>query len=171
MHVYKGLVEPTSSTFIFTIVNTIVLFLILKKILFKPVKEFMEARQKGIEDSISEAEKLNLEAKQLKEEYQSKLDNIKEEGREIVKAARMRADEQSKEIIKEAQNKSSRMIERAEEEIEREQIKAMNQLKDKVGSLALITAEKILEAKLDEKEHDKMVQKFVKEVGEAKWQN
>lgn len=171
MKFYLGLVEPTSSTFIFTIINTIILFLALRKILFKPVREFMDARQKSIEDSISEAEQLNLEAKQLKEEYRTKLDNIKEEGREIVKAARVRADEQSKEIIKEAQDKSSRMIERAEEEIDREQIKAMNELKDKVTALSLLTAERILETKLDKKEHDKMVQKFVREVGEAEWQN
>lgn len=171
MHAYTGLVEPTSSTFIFTVLNTIVLFLVLRKILFKPVKEFMQTRQQGIEDSINEAERMNLEAEKLKEEYQAKLDNIKEEGREIVKVARMKADEQSKEIIKEAQDKSSRMMDRAGEEIERENVKAMNELKDKVTSLALLTAEKILETKLDEKEHDQMVKKFVNEVGEAEWQN
>lgn len=169
--VHKGLVAVTSSTFLFTIFNTIVLFLVLRRILFKPVKEFMDARQKGIEDSINEAEALNLEGKKLIEEYQAKLDNIKEEGREIIKVARNKAEDQAKQIIKEAEEKSTRMIEHAEEEIARENVKAMNELKDQVTFLALQTAEKILETKLDEKEHDEMIKKFVEEVGDAQWQN
>ncbi|MCK5762692.1 MAG: hypothetical protein KAH05_01100, partial [Clostridiales bacterium] len=54
-----GLVEP-SWTFVFQIANTIILFLILKKLLFKPVTEFMKNRQEGIENSLKEAESKNL---------------------------------------------------------------------------------------------------------------
>lgn len=170
MTLYTGLVEFNWS-FVFQIINTIVLFLILKKILFKPVREYMLARQKGIEDSINEADSINEEARAFKQKYEKKLEDIKEEGREIIKDARQRADEQAKEIIREANDKASRMIKHAEEEIERENVKAMNELKDEVASLAFITAEKILKQKLDKKDHEQMVKNFIEEVGETEWQN
>lgn len=170
MTVHTGLVE-FGWTFIFQIVNTIVIFLILKKILFKPVREFMLARQKGIEDSIKEADSIHAQAETLKIEYEQKLENIKEEGREIIKDARVKADEHSKDIIKQAQDKAAAMIKHAEEEVVRENVKAMNQLKDQIAALALVAAEKILEKEIDENQYDAMIKKFVEEVGEAEWQN
>ncbi len=170
MAVYTGLVE-FGWTFIFQIINTIIIFLVLKKILFKPVREFMISRQKGIEDTIDEADTIHNDAMALKAEYEGKLEQIKEEGREIIKDARLKADEQGREIVKEAQDKASSMIKHAENEIERENIKAMNELKDEITSLAFMTAEKILRKKLDEKEHDELMRKFVEEVGETEWQS
>lgn len=158
-------------TFVFQIVNTIILFIILRKLLFKPVRNMMLARQQSIEDTIKEADEINKQAETLKAEYETKLEIIKEEGREIIKAARLKADEQSKEIINEAHDKASKMIKHAESEIERENVKAMNQLKDEITSLAFITVEKVLKKKLDEKDHNELIQKFVEEVGEAEWQS
>lgn len=171
MTVYSGLVDPLSSTFIFVIINTIILFVVLRKVLFKPVREFMQERSKGIEDSIKEAEMLNKEALQLKEEYAVKLKEIQEEGREIIKTARGKADEQAKEILNDAYDKTSKMIKHAEEEIARENAKAMNEMKDEIASIAIMTAEKILQEKIDQKENQKIVEKFLKEIGEVQWQS
>ncbi|NLK72875.1 MAG: F0F1 ATP synthase subunit B [Clostridiales bacterium] len=158
-------------TFVFQILNTIILFLILRKLLFKPVKEMMLARQQRIQDTVDEADEINKQAQAFKKEYEIKLENIKEEGREIIKAARLKADEQYKEIINEAHERASMMIKHAEAEIERENIKAMNELKNEITSLAFITVEKVLKKKLDEKDHNELIQKFLEEVGEAEWQS
>ena len=53
-----GLVEP-SWTFVFQIANTLILFLVLKKLLFKPVTEMMNNRQDGIRNSLKDAENKN----------------------------------------------------------------------------------------------------------------
>ncbi len=170
MAVYTGLVN-FGWTFFFQIANTIIIFLVLKKILFKPVREFMTARQKGIEDTINEADSIHNNAMALKAEYETKLSQVKEEGREIIKDARHKADEQAREIIKESQEKASMMINHAENEIKRENVKAMNELKDEITSLAFMTAEKILKKKLSEKDHNELIKEFVEEVGETEWQS
>ncbi len=157
--------------FVFQIINTIIIFLVLKKFLFKPVTEFMENRRKTIEDSIKVAENKNREVDGLKAEYQSKLDSIKEERNEMIKEASKRADQRGEEIIKKAELEAKKIIDKANLDIERERQKALNELKDQMSELVIMAASKIVEKELDKNQHDAMIKEFIKEVGEAKWQN
>jgi len=165
-----GLVEP-SWTFVFQIINTFILFLILKKFLFKPVTEFMENREKEIVDSIKEAEEKNKEAESLKTEYLTKLKGAEEEGRQIVRDAAKRAEERANEILKAAEKEANLYKERATVEINREKEKAINTLKDDIASLAMLAATKVIEKNLDEESHKNLVKNFIDEVGETRWQS
>jgi F-type H+-transporting ATPase subunit b len=165
-----GLVE-LSWTFFFQIINTFILFLILKNLLFKPVTEFMSNRQKGIEESLNEAQKKNQEAENLKEEYLTKLSGAEEEGRQIVKDAAKRAEERANEILKAAEKEAEQIKERASLDIERERKKAINSLKDEIASISMMAASKLIEKDLDESGHKTLVKKFIDEVGETRWQN
>lgn len=165
-----GLVQPGWS-FWFQIVNTIILFLILKKLLFKPVSEFMEKRRNEIAGSIKEAEMKNEEAEKYKSEYMNKIEASQEEGRQIVKEAAKRAEDRASEIIKAAEKEAKEIKERANVEIEREREKAINALKDEIASIAMLAASKVIEEDLNEKKHNTLVRKFIDEVGETRWQN
>ncbi|SHJ65661.1 F0F1 ATP synthase subunit B [Paramaledivibacter caminithermalis] len=165
-----GLVELNWS-FVFQIVNTIILFFILKKLLFKPVSEFMEKRRAEIEGSINEAQAKNEEAEKYKAEYIKKLEASEEEGRQIVKEAAKRAEERANEIIKAAHKEAEEIKQRANLEIERERKKAINALKDDIASIAMLAASKVIEEGIDENKHNTLVRKFIDEVGEARWQN
>jgi F-type H+-transporting ATPase subunit b len=103
-----GLVE-FSWTFVFQIVNTLILYLVLKKFLFVPVTEFIQGRQDEIQSSYDDAEKTNEEAKNLKSEYENKLDKVEEEKQEILIAAKKKADEQGSEIIKESKEQAAKL--------------------------------------------------------------
>ncbi len=170
MTVYTGLVE-FGWTFVFQVVNFLVIFLLLKKFLFKPVRKAMMDRQQGIEDTINEADQIKNDALAFKAEYEEKLENIKSEGREILKTTRAKADDNAREIVNDAQDRAASIIKHGEEEIARENIKAMNELKDQVASIAILAAEKVLEKQIDETQHDEMIKKFVEEVGEKEWQS
>lgn len=165
-----GLVE-LNWTFLFQIINTLILYYILKRILFKPVTGFMESRKSSIADSLKEAETKEKEAEELKAEYQSKLDKAQDEAREIIREATKRADERSNEIIKEAQDEAARIMDRAEAEIEREQKKAINLLKDEMATLAVMAAGKMINKNLDGESHNKLIKEFIDEVGEEAWKN
>ncbi|WZL73614.1 F0F1 ATP synthase subunit B [Clostridiaceae bacterium 35-E11] len=165
-----GLVE-ISWTLVFQIINTVILFWFLKKLLFKPVTEFMEARQNGISTSIKEAEHKNQEADNRKHEYEAKLEKVQEEGRQILKEASKKAESKADEIIKEAQLEAEKLLNRAEAEIKRQNEKAMNELKDQIASLAVMAAGKVIEKSLDEENHNQLIKEFIDEVGDAKWHN
>lgn len=165
-----GLVDP-SATFWFQLINTFILFLILKKLLFKPVSEFMEKRKSEIAESIERAEARNEEAEKYKSEYISKIEASQEEGRQIVRDAAKRAEERASEIVKAAEKEAKEIKERANLEIEREREKAINSLKDEIASIAMLAASKVIEEDLNEKKHNTLVRKFIDEVGETRWQN
>ncbi|SNS50137.1 ATP synthase F0 subcomplex B subunit [Anaerovirgula multivorans] len=166
----QGLVE-FGWTFVFQIVNTIIIFLVLKRFLFKPATEFMENRTKGIENALEEADMKNKEAEDLKGQYQEKLANIKEERNEIIREATKRAEERSNEIIKAAEVEAQKIKEKGQQEVERERHKAVNELKDQISTLAIMAASKVVQEELNQQTHEKMIEEFIKEVGEAQWQN
>lgn len=156
---------------ILQLLNTIIIFLVLKKLLFKPVTEFMEKRRKGIESSILNAEAKNKEAEALMSEYDRKLNDIKQERNEIIKDASKRAEERGDEIVKKAETEAKKIIEKANLDIQREKQKALNELKEQMSELVIMAAAKIIDKEIDSQKHDEMIKQFIDEVGEAKWQN
>lgn len=170
MTVYDGLVT-FNWNLLFQIVNTILLFLLLKKFLFKPVKGMLDKRRNHIVSEISEAENQRKAAEELKLEYENKIKEIKLEAEAIMKDARERAETRSNEIIQEARDKTEEMIAKAQAEIERQNKNAYNALKDDVASMAIMAAEKIIGEKMDDKLNNKLIAQFIEEAGDVKWQN
>jgi len=166
----QGLVQ-IGWTLGFQILNTVVIFFVLRRILFNPVTNFMENRTKGIENAINEAESKNKQADELRDEYQGKLDNIKDERNQIIKEATKRAEERGDEIIKAAQAEAKNIIDRANLEIEREKQKAINQLKDDISAISIMAATKVIEKELNEEAHMAMIKQFIEEVGDEQWLN
>jgi len=158
-------------TFGFQLVNTLIIFLLLKKFLYKPVRSFMDNRAKGIEDAMNEAVNKGKEAEAILAEYQKKLDNIKEERNEIIRDASKRAEQRGDEIVKKAQEEAQKIVEKANNDIVRERQKAMNEMKDQMAALVIMAASKVIEKELNVDVHQRMIKEFIDEVGEATWQN
>ncbi len=165
-----GLVEP-DATFFIMLINVGILYFILKKFLFVPVTNFMEKRKKGIEDSINEAERKVKEAEEYKSTYLEKLKKVDEESKEIVDKAISNANFKADNIIKEAKSEVSALKNKAEKDIELERQKALNEVKNEISSIAILAATKVLESEVDEKKNGELVDKFIEEVGDLKWQN
>ncbi|MCT4585572.1 MAG: F0F1 ATP synthase subunit B [Peptostreptococcaceae bacterium] len=167
----ESLVQSNLVTFGLQILNTIVLFAFMKKLLFKPVTEYMQKRQKGIEDQLNKADVAVKEAEDYKREYLKKIEESKEEGQQIINEARKKGEVKSLEIIEEAKNEASKILKKANKEIELEVSKARNDLKDEVSQIALMAASKVIDKSLDNAEHERLIDDFIQEVGEVKWQN
>ncbi len=156
---------------VFQLLNTLIMFLLLKKFLFKPTTEFLNKRTQKIKGDIEEAENMKEEVNTLKADYEGKLANIKEEGNEIINQATKAANERKAEIIKEAQKEAERVIARANAEIERNKNKALDDFKKQVVDMTLVTASKFVESELDKSNHEKLLNQFIAEMRDSKWQN
>jgi len=165
-----GLVEP-GWTFVFQIANTLILFLLLKKFLFKPVTEFMANREAEVAGEYESISAKQMEADNIKEEYKEKLAKSLAEGREIVKVATTKAETKASGIVKEAHAEVVELKHKAQRDIEREQVKAINALKDDIADMAMLTAAKVIEKDIDASSHKALIDKFINEVGDTKWQN
>ena len=155
-------------TMLFAWANLLILYLILKKIAFVPLKNMIDSRQKEIDDMYGDAEKSRADAEALKADYEERMGNAKEESEEIVKAAIRRAQLREEEIIKAAEAEADRIMERAEAEIELERRRAVNDVKDEVSEIAISIAEAVIERDIKESEHRELIDSFIEKMGDEK---
>ena len=152
-------------TMLFAWANLLILYLILKKIAFVPLKTMIDSRQKEIDDMYGDAEKSRADAEALKADYEERMGNAKEESEEIVKAAIRRAQLREEEILREADKKAERVLERAEEQVELEKKRMVNEVKDEVSKMAIDIASAVIERDVSETEHKDLIDSFIDKMG------
>lgn len=152
-------------TIIFAWCNLLILYLFLRKLLFNPIKNMIDSRQKEIDDMYSDAEGSRAEAAQLKEQYDRRLAAADAESDKILRSAQRRAELKEEEIIRDAKVEAGRIIERAEEMVELEKRQAINEVKDEVSKMAIGIASAVIERDVSEDEHKEMIDEFIKSIG------
>ena len=149
------------------LINLLLLFLLLKHFLFKPVQNILNARQAEIDKSYADAETAQTRAEELRDEYEKRISDAKAEAADIAKAASRKAQAHYDEVVGTAKADAARLREKAEAQIEQEKKKAMNELKDEISGIAVDIASKVVEREIDEKDHEELISEFIKSVGEA----
>lgn len=152
-------------TILFAWCNLLILYLFLKKLLFVPIKNMIDKRQKEIDDMYADAEASKTDAEEMRRDYEERISHAEEETEEILRTAQRRALLKEEEILREADEKAARTLERAEEQIELEKARALNEVKDEVASLAINIATAVIERDVSEKEHKELIDGFIDELG------
>lgn len=165
---FEGFVGVNFYTMILAWLNILILYLVLRKILFNPIKNMIDSRQKEIDDLYSDAESSRESAEAMKAEYEEKLSRAEEEGEEIRRAAQRRATLREEEILREAEDTARLTLRRAEEQIELEKARALAEVKDEVSSLAVEIATAVIGRDVDGAEHATLIDDFISTVGEDK---
>lgn len=147
--------------------NLIILYAVLRKLLFKRVTEFMENRTKSIKDSIESAEKARAEAGELKLQYENQLNTARDKGEKIIEEARIKAEKESDRIIAAARQQSESILAKAMEEVEQERLQMLKEIRSQVAGLALAAASKVIEANMDTEANRALVDRFIDEAGAA----
>lgn len=155
-------------TLIFTWLNLLILFLIVKKLFFKPMQKMLSEREKEISSSYERADAREKEAEDLKASYEEKISHAEGEAEKIVSNAVAGAEARSGAIVKEAEEKASAMIERAQKSIEAQRETAFSELKEDVSSMAVEIAKKIIERDIDEKDHERLINEALEGLGGKK---
>ncbi|MBL6466095.1 MAG: F0F1 ATP synthase subunit B [Peptostreptococcus stomatis] len=164
---FKPLVGLTYELF-FTLANVLILFLILRKILFKKIIDVMDARDADIKNNIEAGQKAKEEGMKFKSEYETKIQDARDESQMIVDFARKRAEEKSDTIISEARKEAEYIKQKANNEIAKEKEQAFNNIKSEISEIAVLAASKVIEKDIDKAKHEDLIENFIKEVGEAK---
>ena len=103
--------------------------------------------------------------------YTARIANVEEEGREIIKEAKQRAEAQAADIISEANEKASQIVAAAQRQIELDKQKAMDEMKQQVAALAMMAAEKIVERDIAQIGQEQIVDEIIEQAGSGQWQN
>ena len=163
---FEAFVGVNFWTALFTLLNTLTIFFVAKKFLFKPVMKIIQDRQQEIEDMYEQAGQSKEEAAQLCAKYEKQLSEAVQTGDRLVKEATDRGQRREEEIIRQANAEANAIREKAAADIDREKKKALNDAKDEISSLAMEIAGKVVGATLDEDRQKQLVDKFLEELGE-----
>ena len=167
MQLYQALITLDGWTFLAQICNLMIQLVIFKKLLLNPVKKVIAERKAKADSQIADAEKLRTEAEAMKAEYEQNLQNARTEANQIVAAAQKTAAARSEELLGEARAQAAALKQKAEADIAQERKKAVNELKDETGGMAMEIASKVVEREIKEADHQDLIDEFIKNVGEA----
>lgn len=156
---------------IFAVANFLILVLILGKFLYKPFLGILEKRKQTIEDAFTNAEATNRKADEKYEAYTKKLARAEAESREIIKNARLKADDHANMIVEEAKAEAARIKLQAEKEAVREKEKALREVREQIGQLAILAAEQILEKEVATEGQEEIIDRVLEKAGTSQWQN
>lgn len=149
------------------IIGFLIALWILKAFAWKPLLKMLDDRRNKIAGDIDDAEKIKIEADDLLEAYKGKLRDIDNEARVKIQEAISEGTRIASEIREQARDESRQVLAKSREELSRDVAKARVQLRDDIISMALGAAEKVISAKLDEEEHKRILEDFLKEVDRA----
>ena len=167
MQLYQALITLDGWTFVAQICNLMIQLVIFKKLLLNPVKKVIAERKAKADSQIADAQKLRTEAEEMKAAYEQNLQNARAEANQIVASAQKTAAARTEEMLGEARAQAAALKQKAEADIAQERKKAVNEVKDEIGGMAMEIASKVVEREIREQDHQDLIDEFIKNVGEA----
>ncbi|HLR67723.1 F0F1 ATP synthase subunit B [Virgibacillus alimentarius] len=146
----------------------LVLLLLVRKFAWGPVMNMMKKREDYVVSEIEAAEKSRKEAEVASKEAQERLKQTKQEAQKIIEDAKSSGVRQEEEIIIAARQEADRIKEAAQADIQNEKEKALQALQDKVASLSVLIASKVIEKEISAQDQENLINEYIKEVGEER---
>lgn len=153
---------------VISLANLLLIFLILKKFLWKPIQKVMKQRQEMVDKQFSDAAEAEAKANEDKAQWAEKLATADEEAAARIAAADETARRHGERVIAEAKDKAQGIIRQAEAEAELERQKATASIRDEIADVSAELAQKLLEREISADDHRAMIASFLDEVGDAK---
>jgi len=158
------LIQVTPGLMIWTIVCFLVVLVVLKKYAFGPIQQMIDSRRERIEQAIVEADNAREEARHLLEEHRKLIGQAKAESEEILAEARRVADAQRERVREETEEDRQRRLEETRRQIEQATVQALGQIRDEVGKLSLLAAEKILRKNISGADQGRLIDEALAEI-------
>ncbi|HBG00715.1 MAG TPA: ATP synthase F0 subunit B [Firmicutes bacterium] len=145
------------NVFLAQTVNFILLVILLYRLLYKPVRTFIDNRTAEIEGQIQLAEENQAASLALRQELEEQTRDSRRQARQYLDDAAKRAETLQAEMLQEAKEEAAAIIRRAQEVTELDREKAWAELKEQVGELSLLLASKVITQSLDQAQHQALI--------------
>lgn len=150
---------------VFTVINLLVLYLLLKKFLFGPVEAIMAKRKAMIEENLESARAAQAEADEMKRQYAERLETADETSKEIISKAKADACVEYDKMMAAADKKAEKVVENARRNMENEREKMMSDMQPEIAALALSAAAKVIEDCTSEAQNMALYDEFLAKEG------
>lgn len=160
----ENLLNVSPGLIIWTLLNFLIFLGIIGKFGFKPLLASLKARQEGITNAISEADRINAEARMLMKENQDKMTSAQQEMMNLIKEGKHQADALIQAAHEEAERVKRVKMTEALREIEREKEAALQSLRAETASLVVQATAKVLGSTMNAESHRALIESYIDEV-------
>jgi len=157
----QGSLFPNPLTMLIQLLATFIIFLAVKKFLWKPVREIIAKRADAMQESLDGAFKKNEEAESNLKEAKEELSKAKDTSKEIIESARTEANNLKTEILNSANKQAQAKLDEADSRITAAKKEMQNELHDEIVSVAMAAVEKLLDKKASSDDDKKAIDEFV----------
>ena len=155
---------PNVLTVVTQLCATLVMFLLLKKFAWEPVKKIMATRSAYEQERLEEAERLKQENLELRAQMDKQLADASRKAQETIQNAQLEGQRMKDNLVSEGRERSKQLLDEAEHSIELERNKMLDEVHEEIVDVALSATEKMLSEKLDEESDRRVIDSFIKEV-------
>ena len=155
-------IEP--GLIIWTIVTFVVLLVVLRAVAWKPLLTMLDEREGRIQEALSQADKARQDAEAAAAENREAISKAQAEAQAVVAQSREAAEQVAQNLQRRSQAEAAQMLEQARRTIGQEKERAILELRNQVGELAILAAGKILEENLDDARSRKIVDQFIDDI-------
>lgn len=152
--------------FVFTLVNLIIFFILIRVFLFKPIQKVIDKRNEMINEQLKNADNAQKEAQELREQYEAQLSDVEQEKNKILVEARGSAKTEYENIVSRAEADAEKIKAKAKKASDAECEKARLAVKEEIAALAMETVEKVIGDSISAKTDKEIYDKFLSESSE-----
>jgi F-type H+-transporting ATPase subunit b len=160
-----GLADPSLPHWGWTWVVFGLVFLVLWKFAWKPLREQLEAREQRIHDTVEKARTLNADAMALLEKHKEQMDRAKADAQEIIDQGKEAGDKVKAEALEAGQQEAQVLLDRAKKEIDLQTKKALDEIRRETVDLTILAASQVLERSLEDEDHRRLTAGVIDEIG------
>ena len=145
------------------IVNFIILFILLRLFLYKPVLKMLDERAKRTKEGMELAEATKKEYEQVKGEVQKQIEKGRQEAQAVIAQALQTGERLKEESREEATKQAQVIIDRTRAELESDREKIVDSLRKEFVDIAISAAEKVIKETLDKEKHRKLIEETLQQ--------
>ncbi len=149
---------------VISLVNLVILTIILKRFLFKPVKKIVDSRRAAIDEDYAQAKAAREDAEKTRKSYEEAMAAAKMTGDQIIADASRTAEFRSNEIVAQAREKASEIRRQAEQDAILERKKAEDEMKHEIADVSTQLTGKLLQREINEEDHRKLIDSFLNDL-------
>ena len=161
-----GQLFPSLPTVVVQLLSTLVLFLAARKLLYTPIMEFLQARQKEAESQLDDARMLKIQAKNDRDAAAEELKVTSQKADALLSAAKTNAEKEKQAILLAARESAKATMDNADQWAKRRKAALLDEVKDEMVDIALEASGKLMASKADSESDRKAVEAFIKEMSD-----
>jgi F-type H+-transporting ATPase subunit b len=149
------------------LINFVLLLIIFRLILYKPLLKILDERKKRIQEGLDASDEAKRRLSQTEQDVAKELDKARQQGQEQIAQAQQIAARIQEEARQGARHEAEQLLERARGEIQLERDSAIAQLRREFAGLTIIAAERVIKEELDENKHRRLIEEVLAEAPAA----